>query len=190
MRATYYTRARADPSRVPIAPVGPRRLWEALDAAAPISSLAARRDALCRVLELAVESLARHHDFIGRPTSGYRTARCGGDGRGPSPSPIFAILLPREGRDALCFLARSHALSFPLAHSIGSRLLRGESALRGESGGYVDCPIYDRYTLLAGALLEGPAIIEEMDSTTVVHPAHRVEVDEFGNLIICKHHEG
>jgi N-methylhydantoinase A len=55
-----------------------------------------------------------------------------------------------------------------------------------ESSGYVDCAIYDRYTLLAGAVVEGPAIIEEMDSTTVLHPAYRAQVDEFGNLVICK----
>src|SRR5829696_8182436 len=37
-----------------------------------------------------------------------------------------------------------------------------------EAGGYVDCPIYDRYALPAGARLAGPAIVEEFDSTTVV----------------------
>ncbi len=39
-----------------------------------------------------------------------------------------------------------------------------------EAGDYVDCPIYDRYTLPAGAALSGPAVVEEFDSTTVVHP--------------------
>jgi N-methylhydantoinase A len=55
-----------------------------------------------------------------------------------------------------------------------------------ESNGYVNCAIYDRYALLAGAVVGGPAIIEEMDSTTVVHPGHQMQVDEFGNLVICK----
>ena len=53
-----------------------------------------------------------------------------------------------------------------------------------ESGGYVDCPIYDRYALPAGAALAGPAVIEEFDSTTVVHPGFAVGVDEVGNLLI------
>lgn len=53
-----------------------------------------------------------------------------------------------------------------------------------EAGGYVDCPIYDRYALAAGAAFEGPAVIEEFDSTTVVHPGYGVRVDEGGNLII------
>ena len=55
-----------------------------------------------------------------------------------------------------------------------------------EAGDYVDCPIYDRYALPAAALLAGPAVVEEFDSTTVVHPGFTVRVDEVGNLIIEK----
>jgi N-methylhydantoinase A len=38
--------------------------------------------------------------------------------------------------------------------------------------------------LAAGNVIEGPALIEEHASTTVVHPNDRVEVDAFGNLHI------
>ncbi len=55
-----------------------------------------------------------------------------------------------------------------------------------EAGGYVDCPIYDRYALPAGAAFRGPAVVEEFDSTTVVHPGFRLAVDDTGNLIIEK----
>jgi len=55
-----------------------------------------------------------------------------------------------------------------------------------ETDGYVDCPIYDRYSLPAGARLTGPAVVEEFDSTTVVHPGFTVSVDGTGNLIIEK----
>lgn len=53
-----------------------------------------------------------------------------------------------------------------------------------EAGGFVDCPSYDRYQLAAGGVIEGPAIVEEMDSTTVIHPGFRAEVDRYGNLLI------
>ena len=53
-----------------------------------------------------------------------------------------------------------------------------------EAEGFVDCPIYDRYALGAGAELAGPAVVEEFDSTTVVHPGYAVRVDAHGNLII------
>ncbi|MDE2740704.1 MAG: hydantoinase/oxoprolinase family protein [Gemmatimonadota bacterium] len=53
-----------------------------------------------------------------------------------------------------------------------------------ESGGFVDCPVYDRYALGAGAVVRGPAIIEEIDSTTVVHPHYQVRVDEVGQMVL------
>ena len=53
-----------------------------------------------------------------------------------------------------------------------------------ESGGFVDCPSYDRYRLPAGGVVEGPAIVEEMDSTTVIHPDFHAETDRYGNLLI------
>jgi N-methylhydantoinase A len=55
-----------------------------------------------------------------------------------------------------------------------------------ESGGYVECPIYDRYRLPAGAAVAGPAIVEEFDSTTVIHPDYRALVDRFGNLLLSR----
>ena len=55
-----------------------------------------------------------------------------------------------------------------------------------ERDGYVDCPIYDRYRLAAGSVLEGPAIVEEVDSTTVLHPGYQARVDKFGNLILTQ----
>jgi N-methylhydantoinase A len=33
-------------------------------------------------------------------------------------------------------------------------------------------------------VIEGPAVVEEMDSTTVIHPGYRAKVDRFGNLIL------
>ena len=50
--------------------------------------------------------------------------------------------------------------------------------------GWQDTPIYDREKLLPGNRLSGPAIIEQMDSTTVVHPGMTAHIDRFGNIII------
>ncbi|MCI0844622.1 MAG: hydantoinase/oxoprolinase family protein [Chloroflexi bacterium] len=53
-----------------------------------------------------------------------------------------------------------------------------------DSGGFVDCAVYDRYRLRAGHRIEGPAIIEEQESTAVVGPNDAAEVDGFLNLVI------
>jgi N-methylhydantoinase A len=50
--------------------------------------------------------------------------------------------------------------------------------------GWLDTPVYDREKLLPGNRLSGPAIIEQMDSTTVVHPGQQAHIDPFGNIII------
>jgi N-methylhydantoinase A/oxoprolinase/acetone carboxylase beta subunit len=53
-----------------------------------------------------------------------------------------------------------------------------------ETGGWVDCPIYDRYTLAAGLTLAGPAIVEERESTSVLPPGSVATVDEYANLVV------
>ena len=55
-----------------------------------------------------------------------------------------------------------------------------------ESDGFVDCPIYDRYRLRPGEIIAGPAIVEEFDSTTVIHPGYVARVDKFGNMLLTK----
>lgn len=52
-----------------------------------------------------------------------------------------------------------------------------------ETGGYGPCPVYDRARLPVGAVLVGPAVVEEPDSTTVLPPGTRAEVDPWGNLL-------
>jgi N-methylhydantoinase A len=66
----------------------------------------------------------------------------------------------------------------------GDAAPRGTRPVYFAPGGFVDCPVYDRYSLGAGARLSGPAIVEELDSTTVVGPGYRATVDRFGNLLL------
>jgi N-methylhydantoinase A len=51
-------------------------------------------------------------------------------------------------------------------------------------GGWVDTPIYDRAVLPAGHRLDGPAVIEEFGSTTVVWPGQWLEVDPHGIMLV------
>jgi N-methylhydantoinase A len=52
------------------------------------------------------------------------------------------------------------------------------------AAGWVDCPIYDRTELLPGASLIGPAIVEQLDTTTLVFPEDRLHVDGAANLLV------
>ncbi len=51
-------------------------------------------------------------------------------------------------------------------------------------GRWIETPIYRREHLFSGQEFGGPAIIEQLDATTVVEPQDRARVDSFGNLII------
>ena len=48
--------------------------------------------------------------------------------------------------------------------------------------GYLQTPVYRRETLGAGFSFSGPAIVEEPDSTTVVHPGDTCNVRQDGML--------
>jgi N-methylhydantoinase A/oxoprolinase/acetone carboxylase beta subunit len=53
-----------------------------------------------------------------------------------------------------------------------------------ECGGFVACPVFDRYLLAAGSTLSGPALVEERESTALILPGDVGRVDDLGNLII------
>ena len=50
--------------------------------------------------------------------------------------------------------------------------------------GFTPTPVYDRDRLPADTRFQGPAVVEQMDTTTVVPPGASVDVDRAGNLLI------
>jgi N-methylhydantoinase A len=68
-------------------------------------------------------------------------------------------------------------------------LREGKPAAKGNRAAYFgnafrETPLFDRATLPSGARVNGPAVIEEFGSTTVVFPGQYVEVDPHGILVI------
>ncbi len=68
-----------------------------------------------------------------------------------------------------------------------------EAALRTTSNVYfpqtqgkVACPVYERGKLRTGNTIEGPAIVEQYDSTTVINPGWHARLDEWGSLVLIK----
>ena len=55
---------------------------------------------------------------------------------------------------------------------------------------YIEFTVYDRFKLFPGAVMEGPAIIEEKESTIVVGEDAKARVDEFGFIWIDLKLEG
>jgi N-methylhydantoinase A len=61
---------------------------------------------------------------------------------------------------------------------------RGTRQVWFEPGGWRETPLYVRERLPLGAAFVGPAIIEQIDCTSVIEPGNRVERDAIGNLIV------
>jgi len=53
-------------------------------------------------------------------------------------------------------------------------------------GKSMEIPIYERSLLSCGMEIDSPAVIEQLDSTTVVFPGYRTVVDRYRNLMITK----
>ncbi len=53
-----------------------------------------------------------------------------------------------------------------------------------EVGRFVPCPVYDRALLTSGNHLAGPAIIDQLDATTLILPGQHATVDPYRNLLI------
>jgi len=74
--------------------------------------------------------------------------------------------------------------SFPTTSVNTSPRLKEIRRVHFPQSGFVDCPVCDRATLGTGSRLQGPAIIEQMDTTSVLFPAQQLECDTYGNMII------
>ncbi|MEM7444918.1 MAG: hydantoinase/oxoprolinase family protein [Pseudomonadota bacterium] len=122
---------------------------------------------------------ARHDDMLARFEETYRG--------------IYGHVMEGTPVEAISWRVVAHGPKPTLALP---KAARGESkdpatALKGRREIYLpaqkalaEVPIYDRYRLPASAVLNGPAIVEERESTVVVNGAGRIQVDENSNLII------
>tara|TARA_B110000503_G_scaffold116347_1_gene175382 strand:- start:8873 stop:10942 length:2070 start_codon:yes stop_codon:yes gene_type:complete len=102
---------------------------------------------------------------------------------------LFTFKL-NDGHEVLMIRAVAKAKAKSIAErKIGQTGLSLDDCIVAESrfyyeGSWYDVNIYDRNKLNVGLALAGPAIIGEMDSTTVVLPGFVATVDAIGNLLI------
>ncbi len=73
--------------------------------------------------------------------------------------------------------------------ALAPRHARLEDARLGQrpirlAGKWVETPVLSRLDLPVGAVVQGPAVLEQSDATTLLEPGMIARVDEFGNLVI------
>jgi N-methylhydantoinase A len=105
-------------------------------------------------------------------------------------SSLFGRTGPRVPLEAVSWRLIASGPTPPVELRVGASS-DGASALKGQRLAYFPewqehrpVDVYDRYLLAEGKTLRGPAIIEERESTIVVGPDARIEVDAARNVII------
>jgi N-methylhydantoinase A len=94
--------------------------------------------------------------------------------RDDAPVELYRLQLVATGKTAEIELPR-HERGGDLPEPIETRSVYFD-------GSAVDTPVYERSALPAGVTFEGPAVIDQLDTTTLVPPGVRAEVDEWLNI--------
>jgi N-methylhydantoinase A len=97
--------------------------------------------------------------------------------RPETPVEIFRIGVRALGRTAKPELPRLEPRSGGALQAVGRREVR----FAGDPHWHAS-DVYDRAALAAGDRIAGPAVIDQLDSTTLLPPGSEAEVDERGNL--------
>ena len=96
--------------------------------------------------------------------------------------PVQLVTLRLE---ATGLVHKAELKSFPDAGADASGAIIGKREVWfPEAGAFVATPIYGRDMLKPGNAFTGPAIVEQMDATTVVLPGMHARVDPYLNLIL------
>jgi N-methylhydantoinase A len=103
---------------------------------------------------------------------------------------MFGHMAPDEVVEIVSYRMRGIGLVPPVAMprfkpagtSVASAL-RGRRRIRF-NGEELDCPVYQRERLDVGAKLAGPAVLDQLDCTTLISPGQVARVDEWKNLLV------
>ncbi len=118
-------------------------------------------------LEQIRESFDRHH----KQSYGYSV-------------PEEAVEIVNIGVSLTCAVAKPRPREVGTGGKSPGQARKGSRDVYFRHAGFVSCPIFDRYALRRGNEITGPAVIEEPDSTTVIHPEYVAEVEHYGAVVI------
>ena len=113
----------------------------------------------------------------------FHSAHLQGYGFHAVDEPIMVVQakLTAVGRLAKPSISQSH-----LEAQVDHRGTQTREVFFGESGGFVECPIYHRSGLETNSTLPGPAVIQELGSTTLIHPGSHFHLDDYANILITQ----
>jgi N-methylhydantoinase A len=105
---------------------------------------------------------------------------------------MFGHMAPEEPVEIVSYRVRGIGLLPPVAmpkfKRAGTTLAQARRETRRVrfDGSERDCPVYQRERLDVGLEIAGPAILDQLDCTTVICPGQVARVDEWKNLIVTQ----
>ena len=85
-------------------------------------------------------------------------------------------------------IGRLPPVELPKFEPVGTPLADAQRRARRVrfDGETLDCPVYQRERLDVGSSIAGPAILDQLDCTTVICPGQLARVDEWKNLVVTQ----
>jgi len=74
----------------------------------------------------------------------------------------------------------------PVAKAEAPLLPKNRRPVHFRGAGRVDCPVYERADIRVGHEVDGPAVVEQKDSTTLLPPGWRLTADRHGHLLLAR----
>jgi len=105
---------------------------------------------------------------------------------------MFGHMAPEEPVEVVSYRVRGLGLvprvQMPRFKPEGGTVADAQRATRSVrfDGRDLDCPIYQREKLDVGLVVGGPAVLDQLDCTTVIYPGQAARVDEWNNLIVTQ----
>jgi len=105
---------------------------------------------------------------------------------------LFGHMAPQEPVEVVSYRVRGVGVvppvELPRFKPTGATLADARRATRRVrfDGRDIECPVYQRERLDVGLAFAGPAILDQLDCTTVIHAGQRARVDEWKNLIVTQ----
>jgi len=105
---------------------------------------------------------------------------------------MFGHMAPEEPVEVVSYRVRGLGLvppvEMPRFKPTGAALAEARRASRRVrfDGRDLDCPIYQREKLDVGLKIAGPAVLDQLDCTTIIYPGQTARVDEWKNLLVTE----
>ena len=105
---------------------------------------------------------------------------------------MYGYIAPEEPMQAVTFRIEATGAvrqaeirqQAPATAALESAVMAKRDVWLAEASSFVSCPVYDREKLGPGHRIAGPAIVEQMDATTVLLPGQTAIVDPYLNIIV------